>query len=244
MEQRSRLFVLTSSAKKSYASKVKNLFGSSLVAYWPLNETSGTDAIDASGNSRAGVYSGAVLASAAGPTVCGADMAPYFDGSNDFVNVYSLALNGISKAELTLAGWSKVNAAADWTDGAYKQIIDLRAIGYIFIRKSSSGNEINMNYNGKSIPCALTVTTWFHWAMVVSVAGDYLRAYINGAKVGADVTGLTAVTSTFYADQSTIAVYNSTTPQYPWRGYMSNVIILNRPALDAEIVNLYSGVFL
>lgn len=41
-----------------YSDKVRSIFGTSLIAYWPLWETSGSVAYDISGNARNGAYSG------------------------------------------------------------------------------------------------------------------------------------------------------------------------------------------
>ena len=63
------------------------------IAYWKLDETSGTTAINYGtlGTAANGTYSGATLGQVAAP---GGGLAPLFDGANDLLNIYSVALQG------------------------------------------------------------------------------------------------------------------------------------------------------
>lgn len=87
-------------ATGTYQAKVLTLFEDDLIAYWPLNETSGTTANDVSGNGRHGTYSGVTLDQVDGP---GETMgrAGLWDGINDRVRVVS----SISTTEFTVLGW-------------------------------------------------------------------------------------------------------------------------------------------
>ena len=53
--------ILTNPRKrKSYARKLRALFGPSIIAYWPLDEAGGTLALDLSGNGLHASHKGAV----------------------------------------------------------------------------------------------------------------------------------------------------------------------------------------
>jgi hypothetical protein len=93
----------------------RNTLATSPLAYWPLTDTSGTPAVNAStgGATYNGTYTnGPVLADVAGP---GASMgrAPLSSTAlNDFVQLPATALNSAwNPAEFTIAAGCKVSAA-------------------------------------------------------------------------------------------------------------------------------------
>jgi hypothetical protein len=75
------------------------------VAYWRLSETSGTSAIDSSGNGRTGTYTGGYTLGQTGPWTGGPDTAINLNGSTGYVTVpHNAALNSTS---ITLEAWIK-----------------------------------------------------------------------------------------------------------------------------------------
>jgi len=77
--------------------------------YYKLNETSGTSAIDYSGNGYHGTYSGVTLASANG--VFSPDKMPLWDGVNDFLNFYTAGFAGaFNPDEFSMLLWFQVSA--------------------------------------------------------------------------------------------------------------------------------------
>src|SRR5512133_1593966 len=86
-----------------YWQRIMTVFGSSVVAACPMNEASETAALDKSGHSYNGVYTGVDLANTPGPY--GTGSAPLF-GAGDVVNAYSAGLAGaFNGAEGTLITW-------------------------------------------------------------------------------------------------------------------------------------------
>ena len=134
--------------KKTIAKKLISLFGaSSVVALWPLNETSGSTAYDVSGNGRNGAYTGVTLADAAGPK---GGSAPLFDGANDYVNLYSTSLrDAFNGAEGSFLLWYKLYNSGVWTDGAGRYFYNFAADGsnYIRLSKTSATGQVDVRYN-------------------------------------------------------------------------------------------------
>ena len=93
-----------------YHLRVKNLFGSALIAYWPLWETSGTVATDVSGNARHGAHVNDALNNLTFPFGRG---IPHFDGTNDYINAYTTGLrDAFSGAEGFVSAWVRMDEAA------------------------------------------------------------------------------------------------------------------------------------
>ncbi len=111
----------------NYAHKVLATDQPHLLAYWPLSEVAGSVAYDFSGNARHGAYTGVTL----GKTGIGdGDTCPFFDGANDFVNIYSVSLrDAFNGAEGTAMIWAKVFNVGVWTDGAYRNTLHLHTDG-------------------------------------------------------------------------------------------------------------------
>src|SRR5208283_2377671 len=83
------------SVAKAQTNSNPNLSG--LIAWWQLNEGSGTTAIDSSGNNYQGTIDGATWSSAQGIS------ALNFDGVSNYVALPSLPLTSINS--LTVAAW-------------------------------------------------------------------------------------------------------------------------------------------
>lgn len=181
--------------RTDYYQRVLRTRGNALVAYWPMWEPSGTVAINLQMTpARNGVYTGVELNN---PGMGDGRSAPYFDGTNDFCNVYSTALNSaFNNAEGTIALWAKVNAAAFWTDGLAHRLMILRADtnNRLFIFKPTTSNTLQWFYiagaTTKSVSLTISSTDWMHLALTWSKSADQMIAYVNGAQTGATQTAL------------------------------------------------------
>lgn len=116
------------------------------IAYWPLNEASGGTAEDLSGNNYDGSYTGVDL----GQTGIGdGNTAPYFDGTNDYVNIYSTGFRDVfNGAEGTVVIWAKVFNADVWTDGNVRYPTEFRVDGsnYVYAWTKFSNNSLASYY--------------------------------------------------------------------------------------------------
>lgn len=171
--------------RATYSDKLRALFGTALIGYWKLAESSGTTAIDSSGNGRNGTTSGALVGQ---PGIGDGGTSYWFDGINDTVN---FASSGVLPVFNTSAGtflvWLKANAAADWTDGVYRSIIQFEADAnnYITIAKSNSNNLLKLALRGNSTfagydKTSFSPTAWFHVTATWSIANNRTQMSING----------------------------------------------------------------
>lgn len=222
----------------TYTQKVQAL---SPIAYWPLNETSGTAITDASGNGRNGTYNGPTLGQ---PGIGDGNTAPLFDGVNDAANVYSASLaSAFNGAEGTVAVWAKVASSAVWTDATYRAIVRLAVDSNndIMIYRSTVSNRINCDYRAggtlnQVAATSLTSTAWLHIALTWSKTSNVLTAYSNGASIGTQpVTGTWAGS---LASTRTLLGSQFAPSTMPWSGYLAHAAIWTTALSSTDIASL------
>jgi hypothetical protein len=213
--------------------------------YFPLNESSGTAAINRGslGTPANGTYTGVDLANTAGPKT--PFLAPYFDGVNDYVNIMSAALDATYNGQLgTIACWYKMNDMSLWTDGVYHWFIRLDRAGAqnkIQLLKRDVNNMLYWNYYANGVDTSITDithadTSWHFMAMTWNLAADQMRAYLDGAQIGGTITGL----GTWQAgnlDHANIGV-QYLTPTYPHKGWLAHAALWNRVLSPTELLAL------
>ncbi len=161
-----------------YASVV---LADSPLAYWKLDESSGTTAVDSSGNGRDGTYAGGYTLSQSG--IGGTNTAVLFDGSTAYVDFGNPAAFDIATG-LTLEAWVKTSdsgyqyvlvkwGAAGGSD-AYHLRIDFDGRAY-FTTSLGGSYEGARDLNGVS---ALNDGDWHH--LVATYDGAHERIYVDG----------------------------------------------------------------
>jgi large repetitive protein len=80
------------------------------LAYWRLGESSGTSAVDETGNGHTATYHGSPTLGATGALAGDANTAVTFDGVNDYVDC---AIDLSAQNQLTIECWLKVSSFAD-----------------------------------------------------------------------------------------------------------------------------------
>jgi hypothetical protein len=225
-----------------YSAKLKKLYGSALVGYRQLAETSGATAYDSSGQGNNGVYNGASLAHLAAPPRLGG-MAPFFDGVNDNVNLYSAAFAAdVNLQKGTIGIWVKVANAGVWTDGQTRAMLSMgNGSYYVTLRKNSTSNQvmwlITLSLGIKNLAAAFSSTDWFHMAVTYdSVANEY-KCYLNGAQSGATQTGAGQLTG---LQDGRCYVAMRLSGGEPFHGWLCHETTLNRAATAAELLQQYS----
>ena len=167
------------------------VLGDNPVAYWRLEETTGTTAYDSSGNAKDGTYTGGVTLGQAGGPMGG--MAARFDGSSGHVQLPG-TWGGTDWSALTIEAW--VNTDSPVT-GDFQSIV-------------ASSNESSLNFAhfhlGTSYGTGARVMTgggaawaevqpppsptptgvWRHIALVAQ-SGD-TRVYVDGLRTGTGST--------------------------------------------------------
>lgn len=211
-----------------------------IVAYWKLDEESGTTFDDFVDN-----YDGSCSSTNCPAPISGIiDGGQNFDGNNDFIDAGDITeLNGASA--FTVIGW-------------YNQT-DLSVIAFLFSKLNDGSNDItaetfsNRLYieigNGgnayaywSGYSSTISANTWYHAAFVFDGSGatnaDRIKLYINGVQRTLNFGGSSIPTTT-----ANLASYNfqlSKTP-YPWNGGMDEVAVFDRALNSSEISEYYNS---
>ena len=221
-----------------YYLKIKQLFGSSIIAHWPLWEAGGSVAYDISGNGRNGAAAGIDWGY---PGIGDGHTSAYFDGANDYVNVYSASLAAaFNGAEGTIIMWLKVHDVGVWTDGLRHFAVRLEADGNnnVSIMKTTT-NQLYWYYvaGGVSLRPELIVTptNFICTGLTWSKDNDRVKAFYNGPQADVTKTGLGVWAGVLDATRTVIGALN-TASVYSWYGYLAHGVLLNREATHAEML--------
>ena len=153
-----------------------------LVGYWPLDEGSGTTALDKTANANNGTITGAAYV--------GRNLALSFDGVNDYV---STAFN-TALTDFTIELWFKDNGVRS----AYERLVDKNySTGFWLGRNSATANSWGGGVRQSSPPYGIFATfsdgIWNHIAM--SRSGTMQSLYANGVLVNSQTVSSTALDS-------------------------------------------------
>lgn len=225
-----------------YARRVLSVAADALIAYWPLSEPSGAAAIDQTGRYH-GAYTGVDLNY---PGVGDGGSAPFFDGINDFCNIYSAALaTAFNGAEGAVSIWMKVSGAGVWTDATLRRLMGLRvdANNQVNLSRSATSNTLLCQYLAGATSKTVSIgsqssTDWLHLAMTWSKSADQMKVYFQGVQTGATQTGLGTWAGTFNSTRANIGA-DSTVPATVWSGNLAHAAIWTRALSAGEIAELY-----
>lgn len=228
-------------------SYIGTVLGTSPIALWPLSETTGTNAADATGNGYTGTYSNVTLASTTFPDGTAAGL--WVAGSNGHVTTYSAGLAGVFNGqEGAIACWIRVRAASVWTDVAARYVYDIYrdTTDRIRILKNSTSNRVFIGHRGGGTARETDYVTsgptqWVHIANVWSNTGGYVRHYVNGVLIGDLAAPGTFATP--IADVSMAIGTQRTNAHAPWDGYIKYMALWNRPLTPAEVATLAPAAF-
>jgi hypothetical protein len=219
------------------------------IAYWVLDEKSGTVAYDMVSGRVAGAQNGAHTGVTLGqPGIGDGRTAPFYDGTNDFTNVHSAAFAAaFNGGEGSLSIWARVANAGVWTDGTQREIVRFAADGnnYLDLYRAPPNNRITMLYNaGGTLENVaidgLTTVDWMHWVVTWSASAGVngeVKVYLNGAQTGATQTALGVWVGALAAASTCIGAF-STVPAAVWNGYLDHCAVWDRPLLSTEVAGL------
>lgn len=161
------------------------------VAYYRLDEISGTAVNDSSGNSYNGTINGAVTMNQQGALVNDSDAAMLFDGSTAYLSLSS-ALKTDGWTAFSLESWIKLTnntftgnpcvMANDYPNSDHDgfQLFLAPAsdghAGYFAVANGTTTTQIQF---GSGV---LNANTWIH--LVATYNGSTIQVYVNGAQVG------------------------------------------------------------
>jgi hypothetical protein len=227
--------LLLLSGKTKVLRKLLNLFGrASIVEIWPLDERTGTVAYGVV-NGYNGAYTGVDLANVASRVT--GNFAPYFDGANDYVGIYSagleVAFNGAAGTILALSrnlGDATSRRVLTIGDGGSNRLLISNGTltTVLQVQRLAGGASI-----ARTLGSTLD-TRWYLSGETWDEATDTLRGYLDGVQVGADIN--TIGTWATPLNQSGCYIGAISGPSTLWTGYISYVILLNRAATAAEML--------
>jgi len=224
-----------------YREKVLGTQPTNLIAYWPLNETSGSVASNCQGiAARNGTYKNVTLGE---PGIGDGWTCPYF--TNACVNIYSASLNSsYNPIEGTVMAWVKVTPAA-WTDGANRTAVCLDTssdLVQVDIGKYSGTDRFKWFYrqipgNYSRIYKTTSETNWVCVAATWSYSSGEWIGYWDGSE-DATRSGVTNTVGNLVANNTAIGAYRSSDCAIPWHGWIAHVAIWNTPLTGPEIAEL------
>lgn len=217
------------------------VLATSPIAYWKMNEGTGTAIVDSSVNALTnGTYTGITWSSGSGRF--GASV-PLFDGVNDFGSVLSAALSSAIDLDEGFAFvWVKVDAAF-WTDGANRYFLSFRidSNNFVGFLKASVNNTLQYSRVGSGTTkfqqvAGFSYTNWFCVGVSWSIANDHFKMYVNGVQVGTTQTGNIAVTGSSLSIANIGAV--TSTPAQPFAGRLESAVLYDTPVLSGSDARL------
>lgn len=213
------------------------------VAYWPLQESSGTTMVAQVGSN--GSYANGPTLAAAGPSAAKLPNAVSFDGSNDSA---SASVNLSSYADITVTFWLWWNSYAtgdkqamehsanynsntgfvvnpDWSGGGGKMAVGMS--------NASGGGNRNLTFTQPS------AAAWHHFGIKFSRTNNTISVLIDGAAasntgypVASTITGNFGNTSLFLASRNGASAFGACR--------LSHVAIFGSLLSDAQIQSLYT----
>jgi len=205
-------------------------FRDSIVAAWTLDEGSGTDIHDISGNSNDGnLIGGAEWADGK------FGKALDFDGTSGYIEIpFDDSINLLNAGDFTLAAWFM----PDEIPVEYKAVLqqgDNDGPGRTWLLVHET-NEFRSSLGGSATQAGIGVEAkqWYHAAVVVTEAGgtDSVQIYVNGEAVGAaGAKGMEDSAGPYF-----IGCHKSFS--HFWDGIIDEVVMFNKALNEAEIRDL------
>lgn len=224
-------FFRAASAASSYESVI---LGDAPVAFWQLNDSSGTIAADVSGNAYNGTYTGTF-------TLAQPSIMPHGSGASlqlggfGYVALPSVtALNALNHP-LSLEFWIKTSTP---TTAMY--MLGLGSNGSAGIALSTVVSQrFTFGYvsvvNNANSTTALSANTSYYCVVTVDSSGN-ITFYVNGTAAG---TGTTSGNTG--SGPGAIGVYSGNTGIYAYTGYIQNVAVYNYALSSTKISNHYAA---
>jgi hypothetical protein len=217
--------------RKLTAAEISELYG--LVAWYKLDETSGTVAADSTGLGNNGVYAGSPVLGVTSTGGSSMGTAAQFTGANS-VQVAKMFGN---PASITASAWVRLNAA----DSAGADVVSLG--DHFVLRVSPSGAGVTaVYYNGTSwvsAPVAAPLgVKWRHLAATFTTGGT-IAVYIDGQQAATLAAG--SISYSGLGQNTRIATHGNGGSSYDLSGVVDDVRIYDRALATDEMYRLYRG---
>ena len=173
----------------------------------------------------------------------------FFDGG-DYVNVYTSSLaSRFDGSKGWLLQWVRIPDAAVWADATVRRFLSffIDANNYIMLEKHSTANQIDWLYNAggtvktRTDTSLAASTNWFLVSLTWDKTADEVRAYLNGAQVGATFNSLGTWAGTPTATGTVLGALN-TTPSNPHKGLLAHAAVgAGRALTPAQVAAVYAA---
>lgn len=229
--------------------KLLELINPDLLAWWKLDEGTGTVVTDSSGNEYEGIIHGATWVNNQG------NVSLNFDGESDYVSLQTMDLREIDA--LTLVTWIK----SDLTDEGY--IMFHGDLGQFSLTNAYPNEDdqttyptytrfsVKLNRESPNTPhpwysvqssFPMNTSTW-HQIVGVWKRGTFLKVYIDGVIAGENnaINGecLYNPTGGSYPSSLGIDMQGYFNSQVFFKGQISNVMMFNRTLTEQELIEFY-----
>lgn len=235
-----------------YANTICQVFGTSLLAYWPLDDPPGsTIAREYLKPSQSGYHFGTVI-----PGVSGIDAwRTATQYSNNLTSYGVSVLYGDAWAaafdatqagrHFTIMGWVQAGASSVFSDGSNHRawVLPYADLNNRLILQSGT-NTMNAVYVAGGVTVSVSVSfnalTMNHWAITVDrdagASGEF-KFYLNGVQQGATQTGLGTWSGNIVGltTLQTVGATNLSLGVTSWRGVIQRVALSNRALTAAQI---------
>lgn len=217
--------------RKLSQAQIYELYG--LMAWYKLDESSGTTAADATGLGMNGVYSGAPTLGVASNGNVTLGTAVEFFGAN---NVQIAGLYD-KTSSVSAAAWARLDSSD--TSGA-----EIISLGDHFLLRLQNGSVQAYYYNGgTSVGVTATrvvaQTGWHHFAAVLNESGT-LKVYVDGNEAASTpLSG--AISYSGLGSNTRIASHGNGDTAFDFSGRIDDVRVFGRAITPDEVFQIYHG---
>jgi hypothetical protein len=219
-----------------------------LVAYWPLQEQSGSDALEVTATDANGAYAGSFTLSQPGPADYSRSVQ-FVGGRVSLAAAVSALDAPFDPALLTLLLCARIPAAATWTDGIsrFAASFGVNSTNRVTLFKHSANNRFTFRYAAGGVTTdvdlnAVATLNWFQAAITVDTVADQMKAYFNGSQVGTTQTGLGVWAGALASGFTALADFSSA-GNLPWSGYLAHIALWKSALPPAQVLRLAPNLY-
>lgn len=222
---------------------ISEALNNGLVAYWKMDENSGTSIIDSSGSSYTANFGTGTSSPSWSAGKFG--IGTSFNGSTNYISIGSTdTLNFTSS--FTLSAWVKTSqtvSSGNYPAIAGKGFLQSGTNGYgLFINGDDSNKVTFQARNNNTISTALGISIsdnkWHHVVGVRNHETNTSYIYVDGQLINSNTTALSAGYSS--SRNFGIGMRNGSNWSFPFNGMIDEVRVYDRALNNNEIQNLYN----